>query len=223
MRKSASIYRRRGSINTEDESDLFECSDTPEPSKPTGPTKKGRKRKHELIEPQAEAEGDDNDDNYKIMIEANMYKLLGEYEKGLEGMRVNFDSNKWYTREQCQELKNQIWIKGEWVLSGTAQRFKMEYQKQKDFSEEIHGHMIATIKEIIRKREEDKTDQSEEKEQEENNEKQEHLDIKENQKEADIIEKNVEPSNTFEKTFLIWKRHNNFEMVNNKAFSNFFS
>jgi hypothetical protein len=155
MRKTATIYRRKGSINTEDESDLFEGSDIPEPPKPTGPAKKGRKRKHEQIEVREEAEGEDNDDDYKILVEANIYNILGEYEQGLEGMRFNYGNNKCYTKDKCPELQNQVWIKGEWVLSGTSQRFKMEYQKQKDFSEEIHGRMISTVKEIIRKRDEE--------------------------------------------------------------------
>lgn len=49
-------------------------------------------------------------------------------------------------------MKGQIWIKGEWVLSGDNSRSKMEYTKQKDYSEENHGHMINTLKEIILKR-----------------------------------------------------------------------
>ena len=161
MRKTVSIYRRKGSINTEDESDLFEGSDIPEPPKPpTGPAKKGRKRKHEQVEIHEEAEGEDNDDDYKILVEANIYNILGEYEQGLEGMRINFGNNKCYSREKCPELQNQVWIKGEWVLSGSSQRFKMEYQKQKEFSEEIHGRMIATVRDIIKKRDEEASNPS---------------------------------------------------------------
>lgn len=52
-------------------------------------------------------------------------------------------------------VKGDIWIKGEWMISGDSQRSRMEYRKSKNFEEETHGRMIVTLKELIQKRDND--------------------------------------------------------------------
>jgi RNase H-fold protein (predicted Holliday junction resolvase) len=71
-------------------------------------------------------------------------------------MKIFCNKEEYFRSQTIDNLKNQIWLKGEWVLSGDNSRSRMEYSKQKDFSEEIHGQMINTLKEIISKRESDK-------------------------------------------------------------------
>jgi RNase H-fold protein (predicted Holliday junction resolvase) len=77
-------------------------------------------------------------------------------EQGLEEMKIFCNKEEYFRSQTVDNLKNQIWLKGEWVLSGDNSRSRMEYSKQKDFSEETHGQMINTLKEIISKRESDK-------------------------------------------------------------------
>jgi RNase H-fold protein (predicted Holliday junction resolvase) len=71
-------------------------------------------------------------------------------------MKIFCNKEEYFRSQTVDNLKNQIWLKGEWVLSGDNSRSRMEYSKQKDFSEETHGQMINTLKDIISKRESDK-------------------------------------------------------------------
>lgn len=148
---------RKGSVNTEDESDLFENPEDfewPEAEKVISHKQKSTASGRPVNKRDIDEDNEGNE-GLKIMMEANVYRLLGVEEQGVEEMDIFLENEKYFKRTEIPELKDKIWIKGEWVLSGDNQRSKMEYRKQKDFSDEIHGRMISTLKDLIKKRDEE--------------------------------------------------------------------
>lgn len=124
---------RRGSINTDEETDLF---DHPEDFEWPGTdpiiqqNKKATNRGRQVTKP--ENFNENETEGLKIMMEANMYRLLGIQKQGLEEMKIFCNKEEYFKKSQVAELKDKIWIKGEWVLSENNSRSRMEYIKNKD-------------------------------------------------------------------------------------------
>ncbi|CAI2365661.1 unnamed protein product [Moneuplotes crassus] len=160
MKARYTSRKRKGSINTEEETDLFEDPEDFEwPDADIDisvlkqqSTNSGR----QVTKPENKDDEDDNTQSLKIMMEANIYRLLGKQEQGLEEMKIFCSKDDYHKKTDVPHLKGNIWIKGEWVLSGDKSRSKMEYTKNKNFSQEIHGQMIQALKQLIIKRDAEK-------------------------------------------------------------------
>ena len=93
-RNRAKYYNRnrRGSINTEEETDLFENPEDFEwpDSEPIIQNKRQSTNSgRQVTKPENKDEEDENDaENLKIMMEANVYRLLGIQEQGCEEMKI---------------------------------------------------------------------------------------------------------------------------------------
>ena len=150
-----SSRNRRGSVNTEEEPDLFENPedfDWPDAEPIVRQKQKSTNSGRQVNKPENKDEEENESETLKIMMEANMYRLLGIQERGLEEMKIFWSKADYYKKSEVPELKDKIWIKGEWVLSGDNSRSKMEYIKNKDFWKETHGEMINILKQLVLKR-----------------------------------------------------------------------
>jgi hypothetical protein len=121
-----------------------------------------------------------------------------------------------------EEIKGDIWIKGEWMLSGDNQRSRMEYKKSKDFSDETHGRMIITLKELIQKRDNDlfqlknqKIEQQKATVEENKEQKHDEIEFKEPEKPKDINKCSslAKESTEYEKVFMIQKDFSNKKSI----------
>ena len=126
---------RKGSVYTEDESDLFETMSYIE-------------QDDEIDQEEVVAGEDELDESsgLKIFMEANVYRLLGKYEQGLQEMTIDFNENtKSYVTGDVQEFKDRIWIKGEWVMPGDNLRSKMEYHKVRDYALDAEDTIFKAV------------------------------------------------------------------------------
>ena len=86
-----SSRNRRGSVNTEEEPDLFENPedfDWPDAEPIIRQKQKSTNSGRQVNKPENKDEEEDESETLKIMMEANMYRLLGIQERGLEEMKI---------------------------------------------------------------------------------------------------------------------------------------
>lgn len=128
---------RKGSVFTEDESDLFETMSFFEQNEEKG-------QADNLNQPNAQT------NELTIYTEANLYRMLGKYERGLAGMTIDLNENtKSYSIGDAPEYSDVYWIKGEWIMAGDNIRSKMEYRHDKPFSDDIHAPMVSALSQYL--------------------------------------------------------------------------